>query len=128
MDVNQVKFGNYAIGSAGSGAKKSEGKEKEEVKQEASQQETAQAFNADDMFDAMNVQGLQNKAQINFVAKKDIDPVQFLGSERVADIEAMMAQFETGVNNVKNVIENEFPNAFSEASKNALAAEIYAKV
>ncbi len=127
MDVNQVKFGNYAIGNGNSGAKKSEGK-KEDAAQENLAPAQAQTVDANSVFDAMAVQGLQNKAQINFAAKKELDPVAFLGEERVADIEAMMARFENGVKNVSSTIDSEFPGAFSEADKNALAAHIYAQL
>ncbi len=127
MDVNQVKFGNYAIGNGNSGAKKREGNE-EETAQVIEAAQTQKTVDANSVFEAMAAQGMQNKAQINFASKKELDPVAFLGEERVADIEAMMARFEDGVKNVSSTIEGEFPGAFTEADKNALAAHIYAEL
>lgn len=126
MDVNQVRFGNYSIGNSRTNARKNE--EKAEEKKPA---ETAnvgvKGFNADEMFEAMNIAGLQNKAQISMISQKEINPKDFLSDERISDIEAMMAGFESGVNKVADIIEKEFPGLFAPEQKNALAANIFSQ-
>lgn len=126
MDVNQVRFGNYSIGNSGVGARKSEGKEKQEVLPEAKNEGVKREVSADEMFSAMNIAGLQNKAQININSRAEINPMDYLSEDRIKDIEAMMGKFESGVNQVADVIEAEFPNALSQQDKLALAANIYA--
>ncbi len=126
MDVNQVRFGNYSIGNSGVGARKSEGKEKQEVLPEAKNEGVKREISADEMFSAMNIAGLQNKAQININSRAEINPMDYLSEDRIKDIEAMMGKFESGVNQVADVIEAEFPNALSQQDKLALAANIYA--
>lgn len=122
MDVNQVRFGNYSIGNSNSGAKKSEEKEEQKPQLNEKAESTAKNVNADELFSAMNTAALQNKAQVNFTAKKSVQ----LDSDRVADIEAMMAEFESGVNNIAGMIADEFPS-MSAKMRNDLAARIFAQ-
>ena len=126
MDINQVRFGSYSIGNqAKSGAKS--GKEmREEVPMESKNEGLQNKISAEEMFNAMNIAGLHNKAQINIAAHKEVDPMQYLSEERISDIEAMMGEFESGVGNIANIIETEFPNVFADDQKNALAARIFA--
>ena len=126
MDVNQVRFGSYSIGNSGIGAKKSEGKEKKEVAQEAKSAGVKNEVSAEEMFSAMNIAGLQNKAQININSRAEVNPSDYLDENRIKDIEAMMGKFESGVNQVADMIEAEFPSVFSQQDKLALAANIYA--
>ena len=126
MDINQVRFGSYSIGNSGIGAKKSEGKAKQEAPIEAKSEGVKKEVSAEEMFNAMNIAGLQNKAQININSRAEINPMDYLSEDRIKDIEAMMGKFENGVNQVADVIEAEFPNALSQQDKLALAANIYA--
>ena len=127
MEVNQVRFGSYSIGNAGIGARKSEGKEKQEVKAEAKSEGMKNEVSAEEMFSAMNIAGLQNKARVNNVnTRAEVNPMDYLDENRIKDIEAMMGEFELGVNQVADVIEAEFPNTLSQQDKLALAAEVYA--
>lgn len=126
MDVNQVRFGNYSIGNPNGGAAKRSEKEVEKapVNIEAPKQSVV---DADDIFAALGLAALQNKAQIGNVEKKEVNPLDYLSQERIADIEAAMAEFESGVSTVADALEAEFPGAFAPDQKNALAASIYAK-
>ena len=45
----------------------------------------------------------------------------------MADIEAMMADFEIGVNQIVDVLEDEFPGMLSDEKKFDLAAELFAQ-
>ena len=128
MEINQVKFGNYSIGTSQSGAKKNEKKEANDTQQNVGQQQTqSQKFDVEGMFNAMNIAGLQNKAQINKAETKAVNPNDYLSEERINDIEAMMAEFDFGVNEIANTIEAEFPNVFAQDKKLALAAKVYAQ-
>ena len=127
MDVNQVRFGNYTIGSSQAHLGKKEEAQKESVQQqEVKSSSDTQKMSADDFFNAMNISGLQNRAQISSIAKKEVNPSDYLSEDRIRDIQAMMGKFENGVNQVADVIEAEFPNALSQQDKLALAANIYA--
>ncbi len=124
MDVNKVTFGNFSIGAKGAKAKKQE--QKEEAPKAIVSGE-GQNTEGKDFLDALNIAGLQNKAQISRVDRKEVNPAEFLSAERIADIEAMMGKFEDGVASVANVIEQELPGFFAADVKNALAAKIYAE-
>ena len=125
MDVNQVRFGNYSIGNQGARQARQEQKSEEKVAPQLSG-ENQQLLNPEEMFSAMNVAGLLNKEQINFSGKKEINPADYLSGERIADIEAMMERFESGVDAVAEIVGEEIPG-ISEQNKNALAARIFAQ-
>jgi len=125
MDVNQVRFGNYTIGNSQANLGKKEDSKEGNVQQQIAQENNLPKINADDFFNAMNIAGLQNKAQIS-VAKKEVNPADFLSQERISDIEAMMGNFDSGVNQIADTIENEFPGLFAPDNKLALAAKIFA--
>lgn len=125
MDVNQVRFGNYSIGNPNGGAKKNEEQEAQNLAQGAQQQE-AKNIDIDAMFKAMNIAGMQNLAYVSKAEAKEVNPSDYLDEKRISDIEAMMAEFESGVDNIANVLEAEFPGMFAEDQKNALAAQIFA--
>lgn len=126
MDINQVRFGNYTIGNPNAGTKKSSAKQEKETTQTPVQEQN-KTLNSNEVFDAMNLVGIQNKQQINFAPKKEINPLDYLSQDRINDIEAMMGNFDNGVNNIASTIEQEFPQMFSEAQKNSLAASIFAR-
>lgn len=125
MDINQVKFGSYSIGNSKAGAKEGR-KETQEAQQAQTTNESVKQISADKVYEALNFQGLQNLAQIN-VAKKEVNPEQYLTEDRIKDIEAMMGNFENGVNEVANTIDAEFPGLFKDDTKYALAAQIFAQ-
>ena len=128
MEINQVKFGNYSIGTSQSGAKKNENREANDTQQNVNQQAfQANNFDVEAMFSAMNIAGLQNKAQINKAETKAVNPSDYLSEDRISDIEAMMAEFDSGVNEIANTIEAEFPGVFADDKKYALAANIFAQ-
>ena len=129
MEIGKVKFGEYSVGNGqvGSGKK---GEEKQEVQTNAQvQSEKAKTVKAEDVYNALGALGTQNMA---FITKNagvgDVEAAtKLLGEERTSDIEAMMAEFENGVNDIANIIDDEFGDIFSEPEKNALAARIFAK-
>ncbi len=124
MDINKVVFGDFSIGARKNEAKKSE---TQEEPSKASVAGEAKSVDAEAVLDALNIAGLQNKAQIARAEKKEIDPSEFLSEERIADIEAMMGKFEDGVDKIANAIEAELPGFFAADAKNALAAKIFAQ-
>ena len=125
MDINQVKFGSYTIGNPkGGAAKKSESEASETQTQ--NQHSDAKQVNPEAMFNALNIAGMQNMIQINKPGIKEVNPADYLSQDRISDIEAMMAGFEAGVDEIANTIEIEFPGMFAPDQRNALAASIYA--
>jgi len=122
MEINKVRIGDFSIGAKGASPEKKEVQDeakKEQVKAEAREVEAG-------FSDALNIAGLQNKVQINRVDKKDINPADYLSEDRIADIEAMMGKFSSGVDKIADAIELELPGFFAADVKNALAAKIYA--
>jgi len=130
MDINQVRFGNYSIGNPNGGAKKSEAKAQENPQPQVAAEGTQKEFNVDNMFNAMNIAGTQNKANINFTAKKEFDIndiSKYVDVDSQARIESMMAGFDAGVTAAANTIDAEFPGLFADADKYALAAHVAAQ-
>jgi len=125
MDINQVQFGgSYSIGNS-----RPETKKQEEKKTEVAQKEVPSAnteANADKIFEAMNLDGLYFKNQIQQSQTKEVNPSDYLSDDRIGDIEAAMAEFESGVNNIASVIAQEFGSSISSEYANELAAKIYA--
>ena len=111
MEVNQVRFGNYTIGNSNTRNPKKEQQPEEEVQNQSSGQEF-KSVNRDDLLNAMDMVALQNKPNINSKGVSDIDPSEFLSEERTTDIEAMMAEFEAGVNSIADAIGKEFDSNF----------------
>ena len=108
-------------------SKKKESNEANETQVGVQKQNQAKQMDVDGMFNAMNIAGLQNKAQINRAETKMVNPSDYLSEERISEIEAMMAEFDSGVNTVANTIEQEFPGVFADSQKFALAAQVFAK-
>ena len=128
MDVNQVKFGNYSIGSSSSGAANNS-KENASEAQTQNAQAQAQGINAssaDSILNALGIAGMQNLAFINKTEPQAPNPADYLDENRISDIEAAMAEFESGVDNIANVLDAEFPGMFADDQKLALAAQIFA--
>ena len=125
MEVNQVRFGNYTIGNSPQRQQQREEQPAEELQVQPSEG-NSKSVNRDDLLNAMNMVGLQNLPQVTSAGTKEVNPAEFLDEGRIADIEAMMAEFETGVNEIADVIGEELPE-LSEANKNALAARIFAQ-
>lgn len=124
MDVNQVRFGSYSIGNPQGGAPK---KSEEQVNEQTQNQtQTTSSANPNEVMNALGMQGMQNIAFISKPEAQSINPTDYLDEERISNIEAMMAEFEAGVDVIGNQIEAEFPGMFSIANRNALAAEIFA--
>ena len=125
MEIGQVKFGNYTIGNPNQRANQGN-KEPEEKKEPQVQGAEVKSVNRDDLLNAMNMVGMQNMSQISPKSPDEINPQEFLDEGRIGDIEAMMMEFESGVNRVAEAIGNEFPE-LSEETRNALAARIFAQ-
>lgn len=124
MEINKVAFGNFSIGAKANNA------QKQEVKEEAQKAQAGvggqQSVNAESVFSALNIAGMQNLSQINRSERKEINPADYLSADRIADIEAMMGKFDDGVSKVADTIEQELPGFFAADAKNALAAKIFA--
>lgn len=125
MEVNQVRFGNYTIGNSGARNAKQQEKPAEDIVMLSSGEKT-ETVSGEKVLEAMNAISFQNKSQINTVGNKEVNPSNFLSEKRIEEIEAMMKGFENGVNQVKDVLAEEFPE-MSESNKNALAARIFAQ-
>ena len=123
MEVNQVRFGNYTIGNSTPKKPKKE-QQKAEEKTATKANESVKSADGEEVLNAMNIAGIQNKPQINLISRKEVEPSKFLSDDRISDIEAMMIEFESGVNDIANAIGHEFPD-MSNANKNALAARIF---
>ena len=98
-----------------------------EKSQNEAKANVASEKNPDGVMSALNIAGMQNMAQINVAAKKEVNPADHLSADRMADIEAMMADFELGVNQIADALEDEFPGMLSDEKKMALAAQIFAQ-
>ena len=126
-EVNNVRFGSYSIGNPqGEGAKGKKG-EVEENSTNTAQQQGQSAYDPSNVLAAMGNFGAYNMIGINKSEAKAINPSDYLDDGRISDIEAMMAEFEAGVDEIALSIESEFPGMFTQAQKNALAAGIFAQ-
>ena len=126
-EVNNVRFGNYSIGNPQQGSQKkaNEGQVGQESAQP--QNQTQSTFNPDSVMSALGNMGAYNLISINKAEAQAVNPADYLSEERMSDIEAMMAEFEAGVNQYVSVLEDEFSGAMTPAQMNALAAQIYAQ-
>ena len=126
-EVGNVKFGNYSIGNSQSGnAKGSEGQVDTNTANLA-QQQTQSSYDPSNVLAAMDNMSAYNMISINKPEAQVVNPSDYLDDGRISDIEAMMAEFEAGVDEIALSIEDEFPGMFDEAQKNALAAGIFAQ-
>jgi hypothetical protein len=124
MDINKVVFGNFSLGAKNARPQKNEEKEAPVEEKSTSESKT---LDATQVLSALDAAGMQNKLKIAGPERKNVNPLEYLSEDRISDIEAMMGKFENGVNNIADVIENEFPGFFSTDAKNALAAKLYAQ-
>lgn len=122
--VSNVRIGNYSIGNPQGGSTNRNEADASNT-QTQNQQAQPQNFDVESYFSALGMVGAQNMA---FISKTDKvpNPSDYLSDERISDIEAAMAEFESGVDEIANTIEAEFPGMFAADQKNALAAEIFA--
>jgi len=127
MDVNQVRFGNYSIGNPKGGSPRKSEENTNETQAQTQAQLTSSA-NPKDVMDALGLAGMQNLAFVSKAEAKEINPSDYLSEERISDIEAMMAEFEAGVETAANTIEAEFPGMFSAEQKNTLGAQIFSSL
>ena len=123
MDINQVKFGSYSIGNGSFGTNNKNDKP-EQVQQPVANGEQVQSLNANEVYNAMHLMGLQNMSVIS-ANPKEIDPSKYIDEKRVSEIEAMMAEFDAGVEQTASILDEEFPGMLTEVEKYALAASIY---
>ena len=125
MDVNQVRFGEYYIGTS-SGRNANRERKAEKEGQQSVQTQAMPSADREDILNALDISGAQNLA---FVSKTEVqapNPADYLDEARISDIEAMMTEFDNGVNQVADIIEAEFPNMFAPDIKNSMAARIFA--
>ena len=123
-NVNQIRFDNsYAIGNFAS--KQSQKKEESKDNTLAESSKNQVSVNPEDVLNAMNIAGSQKMLQVNSPSK-EVNPLEHLSSERIADIEAMMDEFDNGVKEVSDFLTEEFPG-ISETDKNTLAAAVFAR-
>ena len=124
MDVNQVRFGSYSIGNPqGGSTQKSEEKASEAQTQNA---QIASFSSADDVMEALGIAGMQNLVFVSKTDSKEVNPADYLDEKRISDIEAMMAEFDSGVSQIAEIIGTEFSGKLDPAQTYALAAQIYA--
>lgn len=123
-NTGKVMFGSYSVGARTAGAGK-EGIKDEMPKATGESEVKGLEIDPEAVFDTLNVQGEYNRANIVRTEKKEINPSDYLSDERIADIEAMMDEFDNGVKVMAESIKAEFPS-LSDDTAYALAANIYA--
>ena len=123
MDVNQVRFGSYSIGSSQSGAPRSTNKEASETQTPSVESQITSTVKADDMLGAMNIAGSYNMVSV----VKSVNPADYIDDQRASEIEAMMAGFDAGVEAAVDIINADFPGMFTDQEMYALAAESVAR-
>ena len=122
MEINKVNFGNYTMSSFGAGLKGNSKKEEEQAV--ASPDNSKLAVNPEKMSEDMNIMGLQNKFLVNKADNSEINPAKFLNEARIADIQALMGEFDKNT----ELFAKEFEElGFSGAEKDALAAYAFTK-
>ncbi len=126
QEVNNVRFGNYSIGNSQSGKPKAKEGEVNQGSTSVAQEQTQSKFNPDGVMNALGAMGAYNLISINKADTQAINPSDYLDEGRISDIEAMMAEFEAGVNEYAVVLEEEFSGALTQPQINALAAQMYA--
>ena len=125
MDINKVVFGDFSIGAKNAQSKKSEAKEEKSSNVNVGSE--TKSVDAEAMYNALDMIGLQNKVQIAKPERKEVNPLDYLSEDRIADIEAMMGDFENGVSAIADAIDGELPGFFAQDAKLALAAKIFAQ-
>ena len=127
QEVNNVRFGNFSIGSSQSGKAKEKQGQVNEGATNTAQEQTQSTFKPDSLLNAMGTMSAYNMISINKSEAQAVNPSDYLDEGRISDIEAMMAEFEAGVDEIALSIEDEFPEMFSQEQKYALAADIFAR-
>ena len=126
MDVNQVRFGMNSVGANATSTKGKDAKAEEKANDEV-KTSVAKEASPESVMSALSAMGSQNLAFVSVAPKKEVNPADYISPERASDIEAMMANFEVGVNEIVFALEDEFSGMLSDESKYALAASIFEK-
>ena len=126
-EVNNVRLGDYSIANSQGGKAKAEDGKSNENLANSTQQQTQSSYDPSNVLAAMDNMSAYNMISINKPEAQVVNPSDYLDDGRISDIEAMMAEFEAGVDEIALSIEDEFPGMFDEAQKNALAAGIFAQ-
>ena len=125
--INNVRIGNSQAGGVFANNAKTKQEEANQSLPQNLENQTKSTYDPDSLLAAMGYGGAYNMVSINRSNSLDnVNPNDYLSLERQNDIEAAMAEFELGVDEIANTIEAEFPGMFAADQKNALAAEIYA--
>ena len=128
QEVNSVGgYGSYSIGYSQSKKEQMPEGQADEGLSNFAQEQKESIYNPDSLLNAMGTMGAYNLININKADAKAVNPSDYLDDGRISDIEAMMAEFEAGVDEIALSIEEEFPDMFTQAQKNALAAGIFAQ-
>lgn len=125
MQVNRTQLNSSFVGAASSNVANKQNKAASETQTQNQQAQPMQpSSSANGIMEALGIAGMQNLA---FVSKAQApNPADYLDEGRISDIEAMMAEFESGVGQIAQTIEAEFPGMFAPDQINALAAEVFA--
>ena len=125
MQVNKTQLNSSFVGAASNKTASKQNKAASEAQTQNQQaQQMQSSSNAQSVLEALGIAGMQNLA---FVSKAQApNPNDYLDEDRISDIEAMMAEFESGVGQIAQTIEGEFPGMFAPDQINALAAEVFA--
>lgn len=124
--VSNVMIGNYTIGNPQGGATNRNEADASNAQTQNQQTQLAQSTNGEAFAVESKSSDAFGRMLLNFNKTQTINPSDYLSQDRINDIEAAMAEFESGVDEIANTIEAEFPEMFATDQKNALAAEIYA--
>ena len=128
QEVNSVGgYGSYSIGYSQSKKEQMPEGQVDEGLSNFAQEQKESIYNPDSLLATMGNMGAYNLISINKAETHNVNPNDYLSEERQNDIEAMMAEFEAGVDLIAQSIEDEFPGMFDSARKNALAAGIFAQ-
>lgn len=132
MGIERIGNVQSSFGSSSTGGASGVGGRHASNREASSNDTQRQASNSEDVMIALELQGVQNLAYIKSMGKMDITTPEaaasYLGEEEVDNIEAMMAEFENGVDMYRDMIDDEFGDSLSEAERNALAAQVYANM
>jgi len=131
MEIGQVRIGNFTFGTT---PQVSDSEAQEQAAVSANQENNQPQISPEDFYEASAQIGLVNKMQINS-SKPTVETFESLlakaeatlGEDRIKDIQAGMVDFEAGVDETANLVAGELPNV-SEAVKNQIAAEVFAKI
>ena len=126
--INNVGWSQTAVGGNYVQSQTAAGKDATaEAQTSGAQQNLESTYNPENVLTAMQTLGAYNLVNVNKTDASAVDPTKYLSEERIADIEAMMAEFDDGVEELAVIIDEELPDDVSQATINALAASLYAQ-